>query len=70
MKVTIALTLDTRIADDIRVFYGKAMQANEWAASQHPLTMELLRSLPKQIHNAAGYVRAQAQLRSDLESLT
>lgn len=61
MKVTIQLTLDDSMADDLRVFYAKAMQGNQEAACQHPRSMSLLASLPKHIENAAGYERAMPQ---------
>lgn len=67
MKVTISLTLDTRLSDDIRVMYARAMQGSETVACQHPLTMEFLRGLPKLIDNAAGYQRAIDQLSRKLK---
>lgn len=57
MNVPVPLTLDTRLADDVRVFFAKAMQGSESVAAEHPLTMEFLRRLPKQIDTAAGYQR-------------
>lgn len=57
-KVTISLTVDARVADDLKVFYAKVMQGNEQAARQHPQTMQLLAKLSRAIDNAAGLVRA------------
>ena len=57
MKVTISLTVDARLAADIRVFYAKAMQGSEQAACQHPQTMQLLAKLTRAIDNAAGNQR-------------
>jgi hypothetical protein len=57
MKVSLTITVDHRVANDIRVFYSKAMQGNESVACQHPLTMEMLRKLPAAIDNAASYQR-------------
>ncbi len=59
MKVSISLTVDARLAADIKVFYAKVMQGNELAACQHPQTMQFLEKATRAIENAAAYVRAQ-----------
>lgn len=58
MKVTISLTVDARVAQDVTAFYAKVMQGNEQAACQHPQTMQMLAKLSRAIENAAGYQRA------------
>lgn len=49
MKVTIALEVDSRIADDLRVFYAKAMAGNELASCQHPKSMAFIAVATKAI---------------------
>lgn len=56
MKVTLTLTVDARLAADIRLFYAKAMQGSEQAACLHPMTMAFLGALPKQIEQEAARV--------------
>jgi hypothetical protein len=59
MKVRLELTVDARLAADIRVFYAKAMQGSEQAACLHPMTMAFLSTLPKQIDERAEVVAAK-----------
>lgn len=57
MKVSLTITVDAAVANDLRLFYAKAMQGNHKAACMHPRAMHVIGLLPASIDQAAAQQR-------------
>lgn len=58
MKITIEVTVEAALANDLRVFLGKVQAGHPLSACAHPRAVGFLGALPRQIETAASYQRA------------